>query len=80
MVFERIQNRVTPHGQVTFVRQEQRENMFGNLQTYQYYHAPSKATALDWLGKQEINTSLFYVLVKTPEGRVAKDMNGFFDP
>ena len=36
--------------------------------------------ATNWLDAQEINTRLFYVRVDTPEGSLAKDINGRFDP
>jgi hypothetical protein len=46
--------------------------------TYEMYHAKNAHQARDFLETKEVNKRLYYVVVETPEGNWAKDIDGMY--
>lgn len=58
---------------VKFIKNEQ---MGDNK--YKIYSAPSKQAAMDFLQNNPVTESFFYVIVETPEGNYARDIQGIY--
>lgn len=78
-VIKQEKDKLVTNSKVTFVRKEVNENL-GYMMTYRYYKAPSIAVATQFLEEQNISEQHYYVIVETPEGNIAKDRVGIYDP
>jgi hypothetical protein len=58
---------------VTFVRENRDDSA-----VWMVYTAPSKADAMDFLSRQQINKPLYYVVVETPDGNFGRDKDGIY--
>jgi hypothetical protein len=78
-IIRRSEERVVAHDDVTFLR-ERNEVVAGFPAVYRHYSAKSKADALAFLEDQEIAAQSFFVVVETPDGNLAKDRMGIYEP
>ncbi len=58
---------------------ERNEQFAGFPAIYRHYKAPSKDSAMVFLGKQTITAQSFFIVVETPEGTFCKDRMGLFE-
>jgi len=60
-------------GDVKFIKNENREK-----NTYKIYSGTSKSVAMDFLKKNPVSESFYYIIVETPEGNYARDIMGIY--
>ena len=68
-------------GGVKYVRTytEEKRGVSGNiLCTYEMYKAKTAQEAREFLDTKEVTERLYYVVVETPEGNWAKDIEGMY--
>ena len=63
--------------QVVFVGEERKAGM-GGTAIYRVHRAPDAATAKAFLQKNPVSQSLLYIVVETPEGNYARDIQGIY--
>ena len=78
-VIVREDDKVTAAPGVTF-REKRNEETMGFMATYMHYDAPDMETAKAFLDAQDITAQSYFVVVDTPEGSIAKDRMGVFEP
>ena len=78
-VIIRQDEKVKADPSVTF-REKREEETMGAMATYMHYDAPDMATARAFLDAQDITWQSYFVVVDTPEGAIAKDRMGVFEP
>lgn len=64
-------------GKVVFVR-EDRQNKMGATYIYRIYKGPDGASAKAFLEQHPVTQKLVYVIVETPEGNYARDIDGIY--
>jgi hypothetical protein len=64
---------------IKFIREE-KTTEYGFPTVRRFYKAPNKATALEYLKEQTITAQQYFLVIETPEGAVAKDRMGVFEP
>lgn len=64
--------------EVRFVKKENRM-MAGFPATQEIYQTSSKAAAIEFLKGKTVTQNSYFIIVETPEGKVAKDIQGIFD-
>ncbi len=68
-------------GGVKFVRKynEQKQGSSGIITcTYEMYKAKTAQLAREFLETKTVNKKLYYIVVETPEGNWAKDIDGMY--
>jgi hypothetical protein len=63
--------------QVKFVRTDNGE-MLGRIATYRIHDGPSEAAALAFLQANPVTQQYLYLVVQTPDGNWARDINGIY--
>ena len=57
---------------------ERTDNSFG-LATYVHHTAPSKEDAIAWLQQNPVDKRSYFLVVETPEGTFARDIQGIYE-
>lgn len=58
---------------------ERRDPSSGVEAIYRHHNAPDKASALAWLKENPVDKRFFFLVVDTPEGTIARDIQGIFE-
>jgi hypothetical protein len=58
---------------------ERRDVVAGAPATYRHHKAPDKASAIAWLQQHPVDKRSFFLVVETPEGTFARDIQGIFE-
>lgn len=58
---------------------ERRDVVAGAPATYRHHKAPDKASAIAWLQQNPVDKRSFFLVVETPEGTFARDIQGIFE-
>lgn len=58
---------------------ERSDIVAGAPATYRHYKAPDKASAIVWLQQNPVDKRSFFLVVETPEGTFARDIQGIFE-
>ena len=58
---------------------ERNDIVAGAPATYRHHTGPSKAAAIAWLQTQSVNRPSYFIVVETPEGTFARDIQGIFE-
>lgn len=64
---------------VTFLRIGKRPAPLGKMGTDEIYKAPTAASAQAFLEKRTVGEMFYTIMVETPEGKYAKDLNGVYE-
>ena len=64
---------------VTFSH-ESRDDVAGFPAIRRFYKAPSKAAALAWLQQNPVDKRSYFLVVETPDGHIARDIQGIYEP
>lgn len=64
---------------VQFSHERQDDSVFGIVATYRHHTAPNRASALAWLQQHPVNKPSYFLVVETPEGVVARDIQGIYE-
>lgn len=64
---------------VVFVREDRKPSQLaGKTCIYRVYKGPNAASARAFLEKNPVNKELYYIIVETPEGNYARDIQGMY--
>ena len=58
---------------------ERNDIVAGAPATYRHHTGPSKSSAIDWLKTQSVTRPSYFLVVETPEGTFARDIQGIFE-
>lgn len=64
---------------VVFVREEKKPVM-GQIATYRYYETNGLYSVESFLKKNPVEQNFVYLVVETPEGNLARDIDGIYSP
>ncbi len=63
--------------EVVFEREKVKTSALGTL-TYRYYNTSDLESAKAFLKQNPVNVNFLYLVVKTPEGKLCRDINGIY--